>query len=190
MPRCSLVFRTTLFISSRRVTLALLPQDLVSNGEHLSRCPFCPINVKNNTSKRVFDNSFASLTWMFLLFMVLANQLDALGWERIEKHMAGHKWPPAGQDWQTLKVSWDQTPKQKTLNQIADQDIRFATYFFSEVSDHTQRLKAMAHFYSLFGANSKDIALTFFVWAECAKLRVMQALTQSVKHEQTQAPLG
>ncbi|QJC56147.1 hypothetical protein HC248_01433 [Polaromonas vacuolata] len=70
MLRCSLVFRTTLFINSRRVNLALLPQDLVTNGEHLSRCPFCPINVKNNTSKGVFDNRFASLTWMSRLFFL------------------------------------------------------------------------------------------------------------------------
>ena len=29
----------------------------------------------------------------------LSTDLEAIGWEEIEKHMEGHCWPPTSQDW-------------------------------------------------------------------------------------------
>lgn len=41
-----------------------------------------------------------------------SDHLDTLGWERIEKHMAGECWPPTSQDWQDIKgLAFNETPK-------------------------------------------------------------------------------
>lgn len=107
----------------------------------------------------------------------LSDHLGALGWERIEKHMAGECWPPTSQDWRDIKgLAFNETPKQELLNQITDRDIRISTYHYSELADHTLRIKAIARFYSLFGTINNDVALTFLVWKECAKLKAMQTL--------------
>lgn len=104
----------------------------------------------------------------------LSADLAALGWDGIEKHMEGQCWPPTSQDWLKFDgLEWEETPKQKLLNQITDSDIRVSTYHYSELADQTLRIKAMAHFYRLFGAISHDIALAFVVWAECAKVKAM-----------------
>lgn len=95
--------------------------------------------------------------------------------------MAGECWPPTSQDWQDIKgLAFNETPKQKLLNQIVDRDIRFSTYHYSELADHTLRIRAIARFYSLFGANNNIVALTFLVWKECAKLKAMQTLDPSI----------
>ena len=73
-----------------------------------------------------------------------------------------------------------ETPKQELLNQIADEDIRFATYHYSELADHTLRIKATAHFFSLFGAIDNDALLTFLVWKEGARRKAMQMLDSSM----------
>lgn len=105
----------------------------------------------------------------------LSDHLETLGWERIEKHMEGESWPPSCQDWQEFKgITFDETPKQKVLNQITDKEIRFSTYHYSGVAEHTLRLKAIAHFYSLIGAISDEVNLSFYVWKESAKLDAMK----------------
>lgn len=105
----------------------------------------------------------------------LAMLLETLDWEGIEKHMEGESWPPSCQDWQEFKgLAFDETPKQKILNQMADKDIRFHTYHYSELAEHTLRLKAMAHFFSLFGAINDDVTLWLFAWKEGAKLKTLE----------------
>lgn len=105
----------------------------------------------------------------------LSSDLDALSWEIIEKHMEGQCWPPTSQDWREITgLDFDETPKQKLLNQITDTDIRFSTYHYSELADHTLRIKATARFCTLFGTINNDVALIFLVWKDCAKLRGMQ----------------
>ena len=111
---------------------------------------------------------------------LLIKYFEAFDWERIEKHMEGYTWPLESQDWQMLNISWDETSKQKLLIQIPDKDVRFATYFCSEASDHTSRLKTMAHFYSVFPATNKDIVLMFLAWKVRANLKIMQAISPSL----------
>jgi hypothetical protein len=108
----------------------------------------------------------------------LSDHLEMLDWERIEKHMEGLSWPPSCQDWQEFKgLAFDKTPKQKILNQMADKDVRFHTYHYSELAEHTRRLKAMAHFYGLFGAVNDDVTLWFLAWKEVAKLKTLEHVT-------------
>lgn len=121
----------------------------------------------------------------------LSDHLGTLGWEGIEKHMEGQCWPPTSQDWLKFDgLEYYETPKQKILNQIADKDIRFSTYHYSELADHTLRIKAMAHFYSLFAATNDDVALTFWVWKECSKVNAMHEQKASDCHSASQCALS
>jgi len=52
-------------------------------------------------------------------------------------------------------------------------DSHSATYHCSEMADHTSRIKASAHFFSLFGAIDNDAILTFWVWTEFSKVTAM-----------------
>ncbi len=50
---------------------------------------------------------------------ILADQLEALGWERIEQHMTGECWPPCSEDWLKIKgLDWFENPKYRLLDQI------------------------------------------------------------------------
>ena len=101
--------------------------------------------------------------------------LDPNGWHEIEKHMEGQYWPPTSQDWLRLAGrEYYETPKQKLLNQIADEDIRFFTYHYSELADQTQRIKVMAHFFGLDGGMDDDAILTFWAWTEGAKMKAIE----------------
>ena len=52
-----------------------------------------------------------------------------------------------------------------------DDDISTLLQDLSQISDHTTRMKAAAHFWQSVGAYSEDLANTFSVWAECAALK-------------------
>jgi hypothetical protein len=82
-------------------------------------------------------------------------QLIIFSWAGIEKHMAGERWPPTSEDWKEYAgLDWSEIPKQKALQQIEDTDIRYATYFYSEIAEHTERIKATAAFSTLTGADT------------------------------------
>ena len=107
----------------------------------------------------------------------LPSNLDPDGWHEIEMHMEGQCWPPTSQDW--LKFAGREhyeTPKQELLNQIADEDIRFHSYHYSELADQTQRIKAMAHFFSLVGGMNDNAILAFWAWTEGAKIKATLGL--------------
>lgn len=102
-------------------------------------------------------------------------QLSDLGFEGIEKHMAGESWPPASQDWRHFKgYAWNEIPKRKRLDQIADKDIRYAIYFYSEIAEHTLRIKAIARYCSLFGAVNDNIYREFISWRVIATLKAIK----------------
>jgi hypothetical protein len=108
-------------------------------------------------------------------------RLEQIGWGGILDHMAGEQWPPHSTDWKELYgLEWDETPKHKQLRQINDEDISLAVYMLSEISDHADRLKAAATFFSLFGATSQLHDALFSCW-------VQQTLEAAMAAEQLQS---
>ena len=103
--------------------------------------------------------------------------LHEFGWQRIVDHMTGEHWPPQMIDWkERYQLTWEQEPKVLLLAAIEDEDIRGCLYFYSEVAEQTERLKATARFYSLFGAKDKLLALLFLHW-------VYQTVTVAMKQQ-------
>ena len=101
-----------------------------------------------------------------------ASLLKELTWEDIEAHMAGERWPPASPDWLRVKgLQWDQTPKHLQLQTIKDNEVRFATYHFTEAVLHALRLKAAARFVSRFGVVNDEAAILFACWQAVAMHR-------------------
>lgn len=112
------------------------------------------------------------------LSTIPSSQIDAVDWDAVEKNMAGECWPPTSKDWLEIKgLQHYETPKQKLLNLIADEDIRFHMYHYSELADHTKRIKAAAHFYSVFGTVRDDVAMAFTAWKECSKIKFLNLQT-------------
>lgn len=104
-------------------------------------------------------------------------KLDKIGgFLGIEEYMAGYQCPPSGRDWEDrYQLSWEQIPKRLRLNTIADEDIRRAVYFYSEVAEHTERIKAAAHFCELFGELDLVLNVLFRVWARQSREAIMDA---------------
>lgn len=101
-----------------------------------------------------------------------------LDWETLGKHMQGESWPPTCQDWKNIMgLEYDQIPRRKILDQINDWDIRFRTFHYFELADHTLRIRAGARFYSLYGAVDIHVLREFLFWRECSKVKSMLAQT-------------
>jgi len=100
--------------------------------------------------------------------------LIELGVGGIEKLMEGECYPPTGEDWKVIKgYEWNQMPRRLQLEQVEDKDISFWLYMLGEVTDHTQRLKAMAKFFGYFGAISIDINKAFICWQAISTLNIV-----------------
>lgn len=103
-------------------------------------------------------------------------ELEELHWEEISQRMANEDWPPCSNDWQGLTgLNWDKTPKQMQLSAIPDDEIRFAVYHFSELSEQTERIKAAAKFYKAFGAQVEQIDSIFALWVKITRSAAMKA---------------
>ena len=72
---------------------------------------------------------------------------------------------PTSQDWKEFAgLDWSEIPKCKIIDQIEDTDIRHAAYFYSEIAEHTERIKATAMFYRHAQANTILSATLLNLW--------------------------
>lgn len=105
----------------------------------------------------------------------MLSRIEDLGWEGVCAQMADEHWPPSGAEWQEQRgVSWDETPKHNQLQLIADEDIRHAVYFFSEVEEQLQRIKAAAKFYGLVGGGGEQVDILFAGWVQIELASTME----------------
>ena len=99
---------------------------------------------------------------------------EIISWDSVCEHMSKENYPPSSNDWEKYQgLSWKNVPKQKQFLKITDNDIGAITYFFTELSEHTERIKAAAHYYSLFDDNFAVSDATFYLWQRWTILRNM-----------------
>ena len=114
-------------------------------------------------------------------------QLIEFGWDGILAHMVGESFPPHSTDWKELcGIEWDKTPNVLQLRQIEDEDISFALCMFSELAEHTQRIKAAAAFYQLLGGANPNNNFLFALWQRRIMAREMLGYANSLNVIQQQ----
>lgn len=92
------------------------------------------------------------------------------------KLMEGECYPPSAEDWRILKgYSWKHIPNRQQLNKVADPDVSFWLYMLSEVSEHTQRLRATAKFLGHFGTTNPNILEHFNLWRICSMANMLKS---------------
>jgi hypothetical protein len=101
-------------------------------------------------------------------------RIEAIGIAGIFDHMHGQEWPLASSDWREYHgIPCDQVASYKRLQQVQDEDVRFALQFFAEINDHTTRLQAAARFYGLCECSGPDVDWQFAAWQQLALRRAM-----------------
>lgn len=102
-------------------------------------------------------------------------QLRAVGWQGLETYMSGECWPPTWEDWKQFQSNVSrQLSNRRHLEQIEDNDVSFALGMYSEICQHTQRIKAMARYFGKFGVINQNIQDTFVCWKAISVLRGIQ----------------
>lgn len=102
-------------------------------------------------------------------------ELRTFGWQDLETYMSGECWPPTWEDWKQFQSKVSQhLSNRRHLEQIEDDDVSFAVGMYSEIYQHTQRIKAMARYFGKFGATNQNIQDTFVCWRAVSVLREIQ----------------
>jgi hypothetical protein len=102
-------------------------------------------------------------------------QLEAGGWQGVETLMSGECWPPTWEDLQQFQPNVvRKLSNRRHWEQIEDDDVAFAVGMYSEIYQHTQRIKAMARYFGKFGAINQNIQDTFVCWRAVSVIREIQ----------------
>ncbi len=115
-------------------------------------------------------------------------RIKALGWAGVLKEMAGETYPPIPEKRkQHLGLKYDEALAQQKINRIEDWDLRCSVYFYNEIAEHTQRIKAMAAFCENIGPITPDsgVLLNFWISRETyvQLRREAEELGMEEKHE-------
>ena len=96
------------------------------------------------------------------------------GWKAVLEIMQDCYYPPENDErGKFLKISHDQELNHLKLEKIADKQIRHKTYFFNELMEQTQRIKAMAMFCKRIGKLDGRGAMVFNFWMMRSSMQII-----------------
>ena len=96
------------------------------------------------------------------------------GWKAVLEIMQDCYYPPENDErGKFLKISHDQELNHLILEKIADKQIRHKTYFFNELMEQTQRIKAMAMFCKRIGKLDGRGEMVFNFWMKRSSMQII-----------------
>ena len=96
---------------------------------------------------------------------VIHNKITELGLNGIKVSLSSELFPPCHQEREEiLGIKYNEAVAYKRIKSIEDFDISAALYFYNELADHTQRLRAMAKFMELLGGLTCTSELIMNFW--------------------------